>query len=300
MDKVYILFNRRANHGRGEEGVEEILREFPQDAVVLDVTTADVHQLVTELDENDTLILCGGDGTLNHFANSIKGLDINFPIYLWRSGTGNDFLNDLELNKDVNRVYINDYLKELPTVEINSITGSEEVCFLNGVGMGVDGFVCEEMDIKKRQGKNASYTLVAIKQIFFGYKRPNATVTIDGVSKKYKKVYLIPTMNGRFLGGGMKMAPMQYRMSDKLSCLVVHNCNRFTLLLLFLTIFGGTHIKYKNIVEWYYANDILVEFDRPASLQVDGEVYTNVTSYRATKARQEASQKELAATSAEI
>ena len=300
MDKVYILFNRRANHGKGENGVEEILRSFPQDAIVLDVTATDVRQLATELDKDDVMVICGGDGTLNHFANSVKGLDMNFPVYMWRSGTGNDFLNDLELPKGEKKVLINKYLKDLPTVDINGLYNSENVCFINGVGMGVDGFVCEEMDIKKRQGKNASYTLVAIKQIFFGYKRPNAKITIDGVVKKYKKVYLVPTMNGRFLGGGMKMAPMQDRMDDKLSCLVVHNCGRFTLLLLFLTIFGGTHIKHKKIVEWCYGRDILVEFDRPTSLQVDGEVYTNVTSYRATKAKQEILEKPLATTAAEI
>ena len=266
MDKVYILFNRRANHGKGEDGVEEILRSFPQDAIVLDVTSTDVRQLATELDSNDVMVICGGDGTLNHFANSIRGLDIKFPMYIWRSGTGNDFLNDLELPKGEKKILINEYLKDLPTVDINGIYGSEKVCFINGVGMGVDGFVC----------------------------------TIDGVAKKYDKVYLVPTMNGRFLGGGMKMAPMQNRNDDKLSCLVVHNCGRFTLLLLFLTLFGGTNIKHKKIVEWCYGRDILVELDRPTSLQVDGEVYTNITSYRATKAKQEILEKPLATTAAEI
>lgn len=280
MDKVYILFNRQANHGKGEEGVEEILREFPKDAVVLDVTTTDVHALVGELDSDDCLVLCGGDGTLNRFANSIRGIDIHFPMYLWRSGTGNDFLNDLELPADEKKIYVNDYLKDLPTVTIND---KENVCFINGVGMGLDGFVCEEMDIKKRQGKNANYTLVAVKQLFFGYKRPNATITVDGVTKKYKKVWLVPTMNGRFLGGGMKMAPMQYRMSDKLSCIAVHNAGRLKILALFLTIFKGNHIKHKSLVDWCQGHEITVEFDRPVSMQIDGEVYTNVRKYVAVK-----------------
>ncbi len=280
MDKVYILFNRSANSGHGEDGVEDILREFSMDAIVLDVTTADVPELVKELDEDDCLVLCGGDGTLNRFANNIRNVDIHFPIYLWRSGTGNDFINDLDLPKEEKKIYINDYLKGLPTVTIN---GKEDVCFLNGVGMGVDGFVCEEMDIKKRQGRKASYTLIALKQLFFGYKRPDATVTVDGVTKKYKRVWLVPTMNGRFFGGGMKMAPMQYRMSDKLSCFVVHNLGKLKILFLFLTIFKGNHIKYKKYVEWSFCKEISVKFDRPVSMQIDGEVYTNVIEYVARK-----------------
>jgi diacylglycerol kinase family enzyme len=106
-------------------------------------------------------------------------------------------------------------------------------------------------------------------------------------------------MNGRFLGGGMKMAPMQYRMSDKLSCIAVHNAGRLKVLLLFLTIFKGNHIKHKSLVDWCQGHEITVKFDRPVSMQIDGEVYTNITSYRATKAKQEVTDKNLVTTSTE-
>ena len=88
-------------------------------------------------------------------------------------------------------------------------------------------------------------------------------------------------MKGKFFGGGMKIAPNQDRFdSDNLiSCLVAHNLSRFKILSLFITIFRGTHIKHIKHVSIKKCREVKVEFDRPTSLQIDGEPIENVDSY---------------------
>ena len=51
------------------------------------------------LAEDDEVILCGGDGTLNIFVNDIKDMDVKNTIYYYASGSGNDFAKDIGHNK---------------------------------------------------------------------------------------------------------------------------------------------------------------------------------------------------------
>ena len=68
----------------------------------------------------------------------------------------------------------------------------------------------------KAAGKtDINYAGIAIKGLLFKYKPRNAVVTVDGVTKTYKKVWLSPTMQGRYYGGGMIPTPNQGRLSDR-------------------------------------------------------------------------------------
>ena len=49
-------------------------------------------------------------------------------------------------------------------------------------------------------------------------------------------------------------------------------------------IFKGEHVKHKDMVEVLSGKRITVEFDKPQSLQIDGETILGVTSYTATVA----------------
>ena len=116
----------------------------------------------------------------------------------------------------------------------------------------------------------------------FHYKRPNATVTVDGVTKKYYRVYLAPTMKGRYYGGGMIVAPNQNRNAKdyKVSTVLLYGKSRLGALMIFPGIFKGEHIKHKDAVEVLTGNEIEVTFDRPTALQIDGETILGVTNYK--------------------
>ena len=122
-----------------------------------------------------------------------------------------------------------------------------------------------------------------IKGLLFHYKPTDATVTVDGVKHKFKRVWLAPTMNGKFYGGGMMPTPNQERTGGKLSVMVYHNLGKLKALMVFPSIFKGEHVKHKNNIAILEGREITVEFDRPTPLQIDGETILGISSYK-TKA----------------
>ena len=139
--------------------------------------------------------------------------------------------------------------------------------------------------MRQKSDKPINYASIAIKGLLFHYKPTNAKIAVDGVCHTYQKVWLAPTMNGRFYGGGMMPTPQQDRSkSDLLSVMVLHGSGKLKTLMVFPTIFKGKHIEHTEMVEVLTGKEIIVEFDRPVALQIDGETILNVLSYQAASA----------------
>lgn len=277
--KYYILFNPLAGSGNSQNQLDSLRIEEGGQKVIYDVTSDEgCEKLLSNLEENDKIVICGGDGTLNRFVNGIGDMEIKNDILYFATGSGNDFMNDIKHKYPNNPVKINELIDNLPVVTIKGKTYR----FLNGVGLGVDGCVCSEINrLRKIKNKKVNYIPVALNVLFKHYTPTKATVTIDGETNVYNRVWMASVMKGKFFGGGMKIAPNQDRFnSDNLiSCLVAHNLSRFKILSLFITIFRGTHIKHIKHVSIKKSREVKVEFDRPCSLQIDGEPIENVDSY---------------------
>ena len=279
--KKYVLYNPIAGNGNGRLETKKLAERFNQDELVLcDVREIENYgDFFAQLDESADVIVCGGDGTLNRFVNSIKGLQINNPLYYFACGSGNDFLRDVE--HDNGLVALSPYLENLPTVSVQG----KEYRFLNGVGYGIDGYCCEVGDKLRLQkpGEAINYTGIAIKGLLFHYKPVDATVIVDGKEYRFKRVWLAPTMNGRFYGGGMLPAPEQRREDTKISVMVFHGTGKLKSLLIFPSIFKGEHVKKAKHISVFSGNEITVRYDEPRALQVDGETIVNVSEYTAKK-----------------
>ena len=67
------------------------------------------------------------------------------------------------------------------------------------------------------------------------------TITVDGKEYRFKKVWLAPTMHGRFYGGGMMPTPAQDRLDPegKLSVMVMHGSGKLKTLMIFPPFFTG-------------------------------------------------------------
>ncbi len=273
----YVLFNPLSNNKRGEQRLKEVESLIKGEFKSVSLINLNLKEFVTSLKEDEEIILVGGDGTINFFINSLDGKCPKNNIYLARAGTGNDFLKDIDAKDDF--VLINKYLVDLPKVIVNG----KSYYFINGVGYGIDGYCCEVADqLKKKSNKDINYTGIAIKGILFHFKKRSAKITIDGVTKEYKNVWLSPTMNGRFYGGGMMVAPNQDRLAkDKYVTNMVYQArSRLSALIAFPSIFKGKHVEKTKIVTLTRGKVVEVEFSSPCALQIDGETILNVYSYR--------------------
>ena len=92
--KYYILFNPYAGYGDSENKANELKNKFDNASVISVTEIGSYSEFLAPLTEEDAVILCGGDGTLNRFANDTYDLDYKCDILFAAAGTGNDFLTD--------------------------------------------------------------------------------------------------------------------------------------------------------------------------------------------------------------
>ncbi len=279
---IYIFLNKLSNNGKAATAEEELKKFFSgKELKFIDVTKIqDASESCKTMNPADIIIIAGGDGTMSRFANDVYNLHLTNKIYFYTCGSGNDFLNDIRETSEVkdNLIPMNQYLESLPIVTVNG----ESHYFINGIGYGIDGYCCEVADkLRSLSDKPVDYSGIAIKGVLGKFKPRRASVTVDGQTVNYKKVWLAPTMIGRYFGGGMKITPEQDRLNKEhmVSSCVIHDSSRLKTLIVFPSFFKGEHVSHKKMVEIKSGHEVRVEFDKPCALQIDGETYLNVKYY---------------------
>lgn len=289
MAKGYVIYNPLAGNGTAEEDAKLLPMFLDEDLEYYDMThITNYAAFLAGLNKDDYLVIVGGDGTLNRFVNDTQGIVLEQEILYFPTGSGNDFAREVKANG--NPVTITRYLKDLPSVQVKGKTYR----FVNGVGFGIDGYCCQVGDeLRKIPKKKVNYAAIAIKGLLFHFQARNAKVTVDGKEYAYKKVWIAPTMYGKYYGGGMLPAPEQDRSTGKLSLMLFHGAGRLRTLCIFPGIFKGKHTKHKRMTAVHTGNEITVEFDRPTPLQIDGETILDVTKYTARTAMRSAMEEKM-------
>lgn len=285
MEQYCVLYNPNAGNGHGREQAETLRERYPAESLQFCDMTAisSYEEFLGSLSADTRLVLTGGDGTLNRFINDTKHLDIEQDVYYYAAGSGNDFLRDLHKPKEGDPFCINEQLKDLPEVDVNG----RQMLFINGVGYGVDGYACAEGDKRRTDPtQKINYAKYALKGLLFAYRPTNAVVTVDGVTREYRHVWLAPTMWGEYCGGGIRLAPGQVRNNEEntVSVMVMHSRWRLLTWMIFPSIFKGNHVKHDKVVEVFRGHRVEVSFDRPTAVQVDGECVRDVLTYRVRSA----------------
>lgn len=267
-----ILFNPLSKKGKCLEEVRKFEKKLTKKKIpyetynLLDIDGRE-RDFIAGLNEEDIAVIVGGDGTLHFIVNKIRGYEIKCKVFLYTAGSGNDFSRGhkgkfFEITKEI---------VDLPTVTVNG----EETVFINGVGMGIDAAVCYQQYANMKIGKQESYFKIATR-IFKKFKKFSMKITIDGKVREYDDVWFAVVQNGKYFGGGMKVAPKAKRDDEHLDICIIRRINVFILLLIFPLIFLGKHVWFKKVVEMYYGNHIIFETKTFDMMQHDGEVMRNV------------------------
>ena len=283
MKKNYCIIYNPLSGNKTGESCAKTLQEKLNANECIDMTGIESYADFFASHKESSIVICGGDGTLNRFLNDLSDIEIESSLYFYPCGSGNDFFRDVKTDSD-DVICIDKYIKNLPTC----IVGDKKMKFINGVGYGIDGYCCETGDkLRLTTNKPINYTSIAIKGLLFHYKPTNARVTVDGVVHEFKKVWIAPTMIGRYYGGGMMPTPAQDRLNEEgnLSVMIFHDTTSIQTLMIFPSIFKGEHIKKDKKVTVLTGKEITVEFSAPRPLQIDGETIPNVKSYTARSAK---------------
>lgn len=262
-----LLYNPISRSGDGEKSLNEVIELIDTDEYeavnVLEVK--DFKEMVDSHPVDDVFVVIGGDGTISKFINLVPLIPHKIMIYA--GGTGNDFMR----NFDDKLVDYSDYIDK-PIVETDKVT---KIC--NGFGTGIDTMVLKYYNESKRHSKLA-YFYFTLKS-FIKYKPATVTVDIDGKVQTFNKTYLVTVQNGKYIGGGMMVAPDAKVDDGLLDVCIVHSISRLKLFQLFPSIYKGNHIKYDQYVFYSQGKEISISQEDPRGFSTDGElgekVYNN-------------------------
>jgi YegS/Rv2252/BmrU family lipid kinase len=227
------------------------------------------QQWPADLQNFDEVWVMGGDGTFNYFVNKYPTCSI--PIGLFEGGTGNDFhwkvFGKISKKEHLDHI-LNGHTASYDAGQIN------EMIFLNGAGIGIEGDVLKSMQAIRFIGGTLGYYLAAIPQLL---KFKSYEIIFDRGGKKItKKVFLCMIFNSSIAGGGFHFFPMASIQDGALDMML---CNPIAIIkrLFFMPLIQkGMHVNY-SFLEFSTIQATRIKCNRVLCASVDGEVLASDT-----------------------
>lgn len=237
-----------------------------------------VRDILQKTTRGTLLVSVGGDGTLHEVINGAQGHP-HAVIASIPAGSGNDFVRGVQKTKNIEDAL--DLITQADSshgaVDLGQfMIDGEKRHFVNSIGIGIDAEVIYAMNhskIKKwfnifKAGKLA-YIYTFIKKVIT-YKRSDMEVSIDGKKLYFKKVWFIVAANQPFFGGGINISPASKTNDGTLEVLAVHTISPLKLLLVFISVYWGGHLRIKH-VDMFTGKTIRIHSLDSVRIQADGE-----------------------------
>ncbi|MEO0073583.1 MAG: diacylglycerol kinase family protein [candidate division WOR-3 bacterium] len=225
----------------------------------------------------ETVVAIGGDGTFREVATSLAGSTC--ALGLVPTGSGNDLCRTLGISEDVrlaSRVALNGRLRPMDVAEMEMVAEgfSEKLCFVNAAGFGFDAtVVAEAMQVKGLRG--LPLYLVAVFRALMRLECPEVKLETTSGSVWSQSVLLVAVANGRFYGGGMRIAPDAEPDDGQLDICVIDRANRFRVLTCLQRFINGSHGILPE-VRFLRCATMELSTEQPLPMQVDGDLLPSV------------------------
>jgi len=223
-------------------------------------------------------VAVGGDGTVNEVLNGlvVEGTvdpEVALGIIPW--GTGADFSRTAGIPRHYAEAGRKLLRMETRPVDLGRITclrdGREvERYFINAAGLGFDGEVAE---LANRFPKVLGGTITYLTCLFISlvtYRNKSVELSFD-VQHVRGRLNSAIVCNGRYLGGGMFMAPGAAFDDGIFDVVILGNLNKFEVVVNLPRLYKGTHLTHPK-VSLCHAREVHVEARERMFLQADGEL----------------------------
>jgi diacylglycerol kinase (ATP) len=303
MEQIYFIINPKARNGycfkiwkKIEVQLEAekvsylaFFTEYPNHAQIL------ANQIAIKNPNPKLIVAVGGDGTMHEVMNGIIKYK-NITLGFIPGGSGNDFSRGFHIPSDpvaALKVILRLSKKEGRLFDIGNIMmeNHQDYFFINNMGAGFDAIISYEVNqsrmkalLNKLSLGRLVYVYFLLKKLFT-YKTSTIDLSIDGNKHIFKQTWFVTVSNQPYYGGGMKIAPQAEPDDALLDITVVHQLSRLKLLLVFISVFWGKHVHFKE-VKVFTGREISIQSDSTLYVHADGEHigYTPLKIHLQTKA----------------
>jgi diacylglycerol kinase (ATP) len=200
------------------------------------------------------ILACGGDGTISEVVNGILSSGADAELGLLPRGTGGDFRKTLGLPaqiEDASRALARGETRRIDVGQItyiNNSSKSETRYFINVASFGMGGEVVRRANnSSKTLGGTITFALATVTTTFT-YSSPEVWVKVGDQEDRRFRIMNISIANGRFFGGGMKIAP-EAKLDDQLLDIIIAKAtSKFEIITNVHRLYKGTHLDLPHIV----------------------------------------------------
>lgn len=224
---IHVICNPKSGNGEGKNVLQKTVAYFRDHEIAAAYHETQGPKHAIELaaqavkDGAETVIAIGGDGTLHEVIQSVAGT--NTALGILPAGTGNDFVKTIHVPVDTEqavRLILEGTPKPVDTVRIN------DRLFLNECGCGFDVMVLDYAEKAKKMVKGILPYLYGVLQTIFHFKDIHVSLSVDDEEPRERDILVLAVGNGRFIGGGIPIAPSAIPDDGLLNVLVVHGMTK--------------------------------------------------------------------------
>jgi diacylglycerol kinase (ATP) len=189
------------------------------------------------------LLTFGGDGTISETARGIldsgpSGVECELGVL--PHGTGGDFIRSLSVPRRLADAARGLKHGKTITIDVGRVVFADgtERRFVNSASFGLSGEVAYRANRSKKSGTSyARHTVSAA----LGFDFPEVQLNKDGAEHRVR-ITTVSLHNGRFFGGGMKMAPAADLTDGVLQMILVRKMSPLKLLTKAPLMYWGAHL----------------------------------------------------------
>ena len=216
------------------------------------------------------VVAVGGDGTLNEVVNGVRSVGSTAAVGAVLTGRGCDACRNFGVPRD-------------PVVAVRTLADGGDARFDLGLAEWADGrrrwFAIsagagfDAAVARRAQSVPARGTLPYLAAVMASITQHRAiatTLELDGERQPSTPLTAVVAANGRWFGGGMKIAPDADAADGLLDVVVLGALGRLELLRWLPTIYPGTHVRHPRVTV-RRARSLRVDAAEPLPTHVDGE-----------------------------
>jgi diacylglycerol kinase (ATP) len=273
MDKPYIIFNPIAGSaGRGAD-IRKRLKQLEPLALRTTRKKGDAEKWAHHAcaSKARVIVVAGGDGTLNEVVNGLGPMIQKMCIGLVPLGTGNDFARTMGLPPSMEENLEIVRFGKRRRIDVVRVKSKISRYFVNVSAGGFSGIVGKKITprIKRTWGplayiRGAAAALLKLQ----AYK---TTIELDDGERFSAELYNVVVANGRFVAGGVPIAPNADPSDGKLDVVLIPKIGAAEMALLAAQIVLGKHLS-SNATIFRQARKVVVRSPSGMFFNVDGEL----------------------------
>lgn len=288
MKQIYFIINPKARNGYSLNVWKKVESKLMDDKIPYLAFFTEYHghaiklasQIAGNNDEQKVIIAVGGDGTISEVMNGIVKYN-NITLGFVPGGSGNDFSRGFHIPtnpEEALKVILRLMKMEAPLMDIGKATMKDqsEHYFINNMGAGFDALVSFEVNRSKMKAWLNKLSLGRLVYVYFllkklfSYKCSTIDLSIDGNRHILEQTWFVTVSNQPYYGGGMMIAPAAVPDDGVLDITVVHRLSRLKLLLVFVSVFWGKHVQFKE-VKTFKGRMVTIQSSSSLYVHADGE-----------------------------